>query len=148
MDQQPVQVDQAPEHILGQGADAVAMEEELAQVDEVGEQVILQEVQLVFLQVQELQAVQLVEDVMGKSRQPAPVHVQALQLLQASEGTPFKTSQVMVVAQVKLFQITHLTEGTRLNPGDVVGEKPEDLERIMERVQGRRRRKGGKKERW
>lgn len=125
--QQPVQVDQAPEHILGQGADAVAMEEKLAQVDEVREQVILQEVELVFLQVEELQAVQLVENVMGQSCQPAPVHVQALQLLQATEGTPFQTAQMRVVTQVELLQVTHLTEGARLNPGEVVGEKPEDL---------------------
>lgn len=51
MQQQAVQVDQATEHILGQRADAVAMQVELAEVDKISEQVIMEEVELVLLQI-------------------------------------------------------------------------------------------------
>ncbi len=125
--QQTVEVDQAMEHVLGQSADTVAVQEELAEVDQVSEEIVLDEVELVLLQVEEIQAVELVEDVMGKGGQPAAVHVEALELLQAAESSTLKALQVRVVTQIELLQITHLAECTTLNPGNVVGEEPQNL---------------------
>lgn len=49
MEEETVEVDQAAEHVLGESADTVAMQEKLAQVDEVREDVVLQEVKIVLL---------------------------------------------------------------------------------------------------
>lgn len=49
MEEKPVEVDQATEHILWEGSDPVAMYKQLAQVDEVRKDVILQEVEVVLL---------------------------------------------------------------------------------------------------
>ncbi|TNN77667.1 hypothetical protein EYF80_011965 [Liparis tanakae] len=68
VDKEAVQVDQASEHILREGTDAVSMQEE----------------------VEELQTVEFVEEVMGESCQLAAMHMQALQLLQATEGSTFQ----------------------------------------------------------
>lgn len=80
----------------------------------------------IYLQVEELQAVQLVEEVMGESGQLAAMHVQALQLLQTPEGSTFQTLQ-RVIAQVELLQHPQVTEGTSLDPCDVVSIQPEHL---------------------
>ena len=81
----------------------------------------------VYLQVEELQAVQLVEEVVGERGQLAAVHVQALQLLQAPEGPSLQDPQGGVVPQVQLLQHTQVTEGPRLDPGDVVAVQPQHL---------------------
>lgn len=73
----------------------------------------------IYLQVEELQAVQLVEEVMGESSQLAAMHVQALQLLQAPEGSTFQALQ-WVIAQIELLQHPQVTEGSGLDPCDVV----------------------------
>lgn len=73
----------------------------------------------VYLQVEELQAVQLVEEVMGESGQLAAMHVQALQLLQAPEGSTFQALQ-WVITQIELLQHPEVTEGSGLDPCDVV----------------------------
>lgn len=49
MEQEAVQVNEAAERVLGQRANAVAVQEEVVQVDQVGEEVVLDEVQLVLL---------------------------------------------------------------------------------------------------
>lgn len=81
------------------------------------------------LQVEELQAVQLVEEVMGESSQLAMMHVQALQLLQTPEGSTFQSLQ-RVVTQVELLQHPEVTEGSSLDPCDVVAIQPEHLHRV------------------
>lgn len=42
-----------------------------------------------------------------------------------------------VITQVQLLQITQLTESTSLNPGNVVGEEPQNLKSRRERAQER-----------
>lgn len=49
MKKEAVQVDQASEHVLREGTDAVSMQEEMSEVDQIGEQVILQKVELILL---------------------------------------------------------------------------------------------------
>lgn len=80
----------------------------------------------VYLQVEELQAVQLVEEVMGESGQLAAMHVQALQLLQAPEGSTFQALQ-RVITQIELLQHPEVTEGSGLDPCDVVAIQPKHL---------------------
>ena len=80
-----------------------------------------------YLQIEELQAVEFVEDVVGQGLQPAAVHVQALELLQAPEGSSLQPMEARVVSQVQLLQVPHLAEGPPLDPGQVVGEEPQDL---------------------
>lgn len=80
-----------------------------------------------YLQVEELQAVELVEDVVGQGGESAAVHVEALELLQATEGSPFQPVETGVIPKVQLLQVPQLTEGTCLDPRDVVGEQPQNL---------------------
>lgn len=80
----------------------------------------------IYLQVEELQAVQLVEEVVGESGQLAAMHVQALQLLQAPERPAFQPLQ-WVITQIKLLQHPEVTEGSTLDPGDVVAIQPKHL---------------------
>ena len=80
-----------------------------------------------YLQVEELQAVQLEEEVVGERGQLAAVHVQALQLLQTPEGASLQDPQGGVVPQVQLLQHAEVTEGPRLDPGDVVSVQPQHL---------------------
>ena len=86
-----------------------------------------------YLQVNKMQAVELVEDVMGQGIQLAAVHVETLELLQTPEGTPLQPVQMRVVSKVQLLQIPQLTESTSLNPCDVVGEQPQNLDRGIDR---------------
>ncbi len=125
--QQTVEVDQAMEHVLGQSADAVAVQEELAKVDQVSEEIVLDEVELVLLQVEEISGCRACGRCHGEGRPAAAVHVEALELLQAAESSTLKALQVRVVTQIELLQITHLAECTALNPGNVVGEEPQNL---------------------
>lgn len=83
----------------------------------------------VYLQVEELQTVQLVEEVMGESSQLAAMHVQALQLLQAPEGSTFQALQ-RIITQIELLQHPEVTEGSGLDPCDVVAIKPKHLHRM------------------
>lgn len=80
----------------------------------------------IYLQVKELQAVQLVEEVMRENGQLAAMHVQALQLLQPPECPPFQSLQ-WVVAQIELLQHPEITEGSTLDPCDVVAIQPKHL---------------------
>lgn len=80
-----------------------------------------------YLQVQELQTVKLVEDVMWQGSEPTAVHVEALELLKATEGSPFQSVKVRVIPQIQFLQVPQLTEGSCLNPRDVVGEQPQNL---------------------
>lgn len=81
----------------------------------------------IYLQVEELQAVQLVEEIMGESGQLAAMHVQALQLLQTPEGSTFQTLQ-RVITQIELLQHPEVTEGSSLDPRDVVAVQPKHLQ--------------------
>lgn len=71
--------------------------------------------------------------------------MEALKLLQATESSTLKAVQVRVVAQIELLQIAQLAECTSLNPGDVVGEEPQNLvcDGLMDRKE-RKRVEGGK----
>lgn len=82
----------------------------------------------IYLQVKELQTVQLVEEVVGESGQLAAMHVQALQLLQAPECPTFQSLQ-WVIAQIELLQHPEVTEGSTLDPCDVVAIQPKHLHR-------------------
>lgn len=73
----------------------------------------------IYLQVEKLQAVQFVEEVVGESSQLAAMHVQALQLLQTPECTTFQALQ-WIIAQIELLQHPQITEGSCLDPRDVV----------------------------
>lgn len=86
----------------------------------------------IYLQVKELQAVQLVEEVVGESGQLAAVHVQALQLLQTPERPTFQSLQ-RVIPQIQLLQHPEVTEGSTLDPGDVVAIQPKHLHRRRRR---------------
>lgn len=86
-----------------------------------------------YLQIEEMQAVQLVEDVMRQGSELAAVHVEALELLKPTESSSFQPVKVGVVPQVQLLQVPELTESPCLNPGDVVGEKPQNLQGTIPR---------------
>lgn len=49
MEKESVQVNQASEDILREGADAVSMQEEMGEVNQIWEKVILQKVELILL---------------------------------------------------------------------------------------------------
>lgn len=98
-----------------------------------------------YLQVEELQAVQLVEEVVGESGQLAVMHMQALQLLQAPECPAFQSLQ-RVIAQIKLLQHPEVTEGSALDPCDVIAVQPKHLCRRW-RKPGDETSKGSKKTR-
>lgn len=87
-----------------------------------------------YLQVKKLQAVQLVKDVMGQGSEPTAVHVEALEFLKPTEGSPFQSVKVRVVPEVQLLQVPQLTEGPCLNPCDVVGEQPQNLDEVKRKI--------------
>lgn len=65
---------------------------------------------------------------MGQGSEPAAVHVEALELLKSAESSPLKPVKAGVVSQIQLLQVPQLTESTCLNPCDVVGEQPQNLQ--------------------
>lgn len=81
--------------------------------------------QAVLLEVEVLQADQAAEEVGGQAAELAAVQVQRLQPLQALEGVGLQGAQVPVVTEVQLLQGLQVTEGARVDDGEVVGEEPQ-----------------------